>query len=116
MTEDTARRSIDWLHETGCRAVALMGGEVLLRPQFAHKVVYYAARRGFSVQVTTHGRRLRREVIDQLRDAGVAAVELSVSSDGDCQKLSQALRQDQPAIAHPLRQQHLYGSAVCIEI
>jgi sulfatase maturation enzyme AslB (radical SAM superfamily) len=35
MTEDAARRPIDWL-----------GGEVLLRPRFAHKVVYYAARKG----------------------------------------------------------------------
>ena len=116
MTEDTARRSIDWLHDTGCRAVALMGGEVLLRPQFAHKVVYYAAKRGFSVQVTTHGRRLQREVIDQLGDASVAAVELSVSSDADCQKLSQALRQNQPALAYLLEQQHLYGFAVLFGI
>jgi sulfatase maturation enzyme AslB (radical SAM superfamily) len=26
MTEDVARRSIDWLHDTGCRVLALMGG------------------------------------------------------------------------------------------
>ena len=31
MTEDVARRSIDWLHDHGCRVVALMGGEPLLR-------------------------------------------------------------------------------------
>jgi len=45
MTEDLARRSIDWLYETGCRVLALMGGEVLLRPQFVHKVVDYAAQK-----------------------------------------------------------------------
>jgi len=45
MTEDVARRSIDWLHDHGCRVLALMGGEPLLRPQFAHKVVYYAGKR-----------------------------------------------------------------------
>jgi sulfatase maturation enzyme AslB (radical SAM superfamily) len=39
MTEDVARRSIDWLYDHGCRVLALMGGEPLLRPQFAHKVV-----------------------------------------------------------------------------
>ena len=44
MTEDTARRVIDWLHDRGCRVLALMGGEPLLRPQFAQKVVYYAAK------------------------------------------------------------------------
>jgi MoaA/NifB/PqqE/SkfB family radical SAM enzyme len=46
MTEDVARRSIDWLYDHGCRVLALMGGEPLLRPQFAHKVVYYAAKKG----------------------------------------------------------------------
>ena len=59
MTEDTAVRAIDWLHETGCRVLALMGGEVLLRPQFAHKVVHYAANKGFFVYVPTNGRLMR---------------------------------------------------------
>jgi sulfatase maturation enzyme AslB (radical SAM superfamily) len=40
ITEDVARRSIDWLHDTGCRVLALMGGEPLLRPDFAHKIIY----------------------------------------------------------------------------
>ena len=53
MTEDIARRSIDWLHSTTCRVLALMGGEVLLRPRFAHKVIYYAAKRGFWVYLPT---------------------------------------------------------------
>ena len=39
MTEDVARRSIDWLHDSGCRVLALMGGEPLLRPDFTRKVV-----------------------------------------------------------------------------
>ena len=47
MTEDTARRTIDWLYDTGCRVLALMGGEPLLRPDFAHKVCYFAAKKGF---------------------------------------------------------------------
>ena len=47
MTEDVARRSIDWLHDNGCRVLALMGGEPLLRPDFVHKVVCYAAKKGF---------------------------------------------------------------------
>jgi MoaA/NifB/PqqE/SkfB family radical SAM enzyme len=40
MTEDIARRSIDWLYDHGCRVVGLMGGEPLLRSDFAHKVTY----------------------------------------------------------------------------
>ncbi|MCU1340057.1 MAG: Radical domain heme biosynthesis protein [Bryobacterales bacterium] len=42
MTEDIAKRSIDWLRDTGAGVLALMGGEPLLRPQFAHNVCYYA--------------------------------------------------------------------------
>ncbi|MGE5604039.1 MAG: hypothetical protein ACM30E_13390, partial [Nitrososphaerales archaeon] len=38
MSEDIARRSVDWLHERGCRTLALIGGEPLLRPALAHKV------------------------------------------------------------------------------
>jgi sulfatase maturation enzyme AslB (radical SAM superfamily) len=42
MSEDVARRSIDWVHDHGGRVLALMGGEPLLRPKFVHKVVYHA--------------------------------------------------------------------------
>ena len=47
MTEDTARRAIDWLHSTPCRVLAPTGGEPLLRPDFVHKVIYYAAKKDF---------------------------------------------------------------------
>ena len=46
MTEEIAKRSIDWLRDSGAGVLALMGGEPLLRPQFAHKVCYYAAKKG----------------------------------------------------------------------
>ena len=49
MTEDVARRSIDWLESTGCRVLALMGGEPLLRPGYVHKVVYYAAKKVWGI-------------------------------------------------------------------
>jgi sulfatase maturation enzyme AslB (radical SAM superfamily) len=74
MTEDVARRSIDWLHDSGCRVLALMGGEPLLRPDFAHKVVYYAAKKGFWVYIGTNGRLLRPDVADRLGDAGVRSL------------------------------------------
>jgi molybdenum cofactor biosynthesis enzyme MoaA len=64
MTEDTARRSIDWLHSLGNRVLALMGGEPLLRPRFVHKVVHYAAKRCFFVYLPTNGRLMKPEVID----------------------------------------------------
>src|SRR3972149_4041677 len=38
MTEEMARRSVDWLESLGNRVLALMGGEPLLRPHFVHKI------------------------------------------------------------------------------
>ncbi len=80
MTEDIARRSIDWLHDHGCRVLALMGGEPLLRPQFVHKVVYYAAKKGFWIYIATNGRLLRPEVADRLGDAGVAIFNFALDA------------------------------------
>ncbi len=80
MTEDVALRSIDWLHDHGCRVLALMGGEPLLRPDFAHKVVYYAAKKGFWIYIGTNGRLLRPEVADRLGDAGVAIFNFALDS------------------------------------
>src|SRR5580704_6132082 len=69
MMEDTARRAIDWLHETTCRVLAPTGGEPLLRPDFVHKVVYYAAKKDFWVYLATNGRLMRPPVIDHLHPA-----------------------------------------------
>lgn len=116
MTEDTARRSIDWLHQTGCRVLALMGGEVLLRPQFAHKVVHYAASKGFWVYVPTNGRLMRREVVDWLGDAGVATVNLAVDSLEDRKELPKALAPIRPYFDYLIRKQYVYGFSVFFNI
>ena len=79
MSEDIARRSIDWLHDHGCRVLALMGGEPLLRPDFAHKIIYYAAKKGFWIYLPTNGRLLWPKVIDKVADAGVSTINLAFS-------------------------------------
>jgi MoaA/NifB/PqqE/SkfB family radical SAM enzyme len=116
MTEDTARRSIDWLHDTGCRVLALMGGEVLLRPQFVHKVVYYAAKRGFFIYVPTNGRLMRPEVIDRLGDAGVATVNLAVDSVEDRPELPKALEPIRPYFEYLIKKQYVYGFSTFFNI
>jgi MoaA/NifB/PqqE/SkfB family radical SAM enzyme len=116
MTEDTARRAIDWLHDTGCRVLALMGGEVLLRPQFVHKVVYYAARKGFWVYVPTNGRLMRPEVVDRLGDAGVATINLAVDSVEDRKELPKALQPIRPYFDYLIKKQYVYGYSVFFNI
>ncbi len=112
MTEDTARRSIDWLHDRGCRVLALMGGEPLLRPQFVHKVVYYAAKKGFWVYIATNGRLLRPDVADRLGDAGVAIFNFALDSWDLKPSLPKALIPSQRNLEHVLRKQYVYNYMV----
>jgi hypothetical protein len=80
MTEDTARRAIDWLATTPARVLASTGGEPLLRPDFVHKVMYYAAKKDFWVYLATNARLLRPEVTDRLADAGIATINFAVDA------------------------------------
>jgi MoaA/NifB/PqqE/SkfB family radical SAM enzyme len=112
MTEDVARRSIDWLHDHGCRVLALMGGEPLLRPQFAQKVVYYAAKKGFWVYIATNGRLLRPEVADRLGDAGVAIFNFALDAWDLKPSLPKALVPVRKNLEHILRKQYAYDYMV----
>jgi MoaA/NifB/PqqE/SkfB family radical SAM enzyme len=116
MTEDVARRSIDWLHDHGCRVLALMGGEPLLRPQFAHKVVYYAAKKGFWIYIGTNGRLLRPEVADRLGDAGVAVLNFALDSWDVKPGLPKALVPSQKNLEYVLNKQYVYGYMVFFNI
>src|SRR5271165_908537 len=109
MTEDIARRSIDRLYDQGCRVLALMGGEPLLRPQFAHKVVYYAAKKGFFIYIGTNGRLLRPEVIDRLGDAGVGVFNLALDAWDEKPGLPKALVPIQKNFEYLMRKQYVYG-------
>ncbi len=112
MTEDVALRSIDWLHDHGCRVLALMGGEPLLRPQFIHKVVHYAAKKGFWIYVGTNGRLLRPEVADRLADAGVAIFNFALDSWDLKPSLPKALVPARANLEHVMRKQYVYGYMV----
>lgn len=116
MTEDIARRSIDWLHSTTCRVLALMGGEVLLRPDFAHKVIYYAAKRGFWVYLPTNGRLMKPDVIDRVADAGVATVNLAVDAWDVKPGLPKAMVPIRQYFEHLVRKQYKYGYSVFLNI
>jgi MoaA/NifB/PqqE/SkfB family radical SAM enzyme len=116
MTEDTARRAIDWLSETGCRVLALMGGEVLLRPAFVHKVVYYAAKKGFWTYVPTNGRLMRPDVIDRLADAGVALFNLAVDVVDEKPGLPKALAPIRAQYEYLIKKQYRYGYMVFFNI
>ena len=116
MTEDVAKRSIDWLHSTTCRVLALMGGEPLLRPQFAHKVIYYAAKKDFWVYLPTNARLMRPDVTDRVLDAGVAIVNFAVDAVDEKPGLPKALNPVRKNFDYLMRKQYKYGAAVFFNI
>jgi MoaA/NifB/PqqE/SkfB family radical SAM enzyme len=116
MTEDTAKRSVDWLHDTGCRVLALMGGEPLLRPDFAHKIIYYAAKKDFWIYLPTNGRLLRPEVIDKVADAGVATVNLAVDAWDIKPGLPKAMVPIRSHFDYLVKKQYKYGYSVFLNI
>jgi MoaA/NifB/PqqE/SkfB family radical SAM enzyme len=116
MSEDVARRSIDWIHDHGGRVLALMGGEPLLRPQFVHKVVDYAAKKGFWIYVATNGRLLRPEVADRLGDAGMAVLNIAMDAWDVKPGLPKALVPIQKNVEHVLRKQYAYRYMVFFNI
>lgn len=97
-------------------AVRLMGGEPLLRPPFAHKVVYYAAQKGFWVYLPTNGRLLRPEVTDRLADAGVAVINLAVNVVEEKPGLPKALNPIRSYFDYLIKKQYRYGYAVFFNI
>jgi MoaA/NifB/PqqE/SkfB family radical SAM enzyme len=112
MSEDVATRSIDWLHDHGCRVLALMGGEPLLRPDFAHKVVYYAAKKGFWIYIGTNGRLLRPEVTDRLADAGAAIFNFALDAWDEKPSLPKAVVPAKKNLDYLIGRQYLYGYMV----
>jgi MoaA/NifB/PqqE/SkfB family radical SAM enzyme len=116
MTEEVARASIDWLHSTTCRVLALMGGEVILRPPFVHKVVYYAAKKGFWIYIPTNGRLLKPDVIDRLADAGVATFNLAVDAVEEKPGLPKALAPIRRSFEYLVKKQYRYGYTVFFNI
>src|SRR5215813_6429928 len=112
MSEDVARRAIDWLHDHGCRVLALMGGEPLLRPHFAHKVVYYAAKKGFWVYIGTNGRLLRPDVANRLGDAGTAVFNFALDAWDEKPGLPKALIPARKNLEYLTRKQYVYGYMV----
>jgi MoaA/NifB/PqqE/SkfB family radical SAM enzyme len=116
MSEDTAKRSVDWLHGTGCRVLAYMGGEPLLRPDFVHRITYYAAKKNFWIYLPTNARLLRTNVVDKLADAGVSTFNIAVDAVDVKPGLPKALVPIRKQFDYLIRKQYSYGYSVFLNI
>ena len=116
MTEDVAKRSIDWLHGTGNRVLAFMGGEPLLRPDLIHRITAYAAKKDFWIYLPTNARLLSLPVIDKLADAGMSTFNIAVDSVGLKKSLPKALAPIRKQVDYLIRKQYDYGYSVFLNI
>ena len=116
ISEQVAKAAIDWLHSGTCRALALMGGEVMLRPKLVHKVIYYARKKGFFTYIPTNGRLLTPEWIDKIGDAGVSTFNLAVDAVDEKPGLPKALNPIRKQFEHLVKKQYRYGYTVFFNI
>ena len=113
MTEETAIQSIDWLKSVGCRVIAIMGGEPLLRRDFILKVVDYGTKNGFFVYLPTNGILMNEDFIDKVGDRGVAAINLAVDSLDEKPGLAKNFRRIEKQFKYLVQQQRKYGYMNC---
>jgi hypothetical protein len=83
---------------------------------FAHKVVYYAAKKGFWVYIETNGRLLRPDVADRLGDAGVAVFTFALDAWDLKPGLPKALVPARNNLEYVLRKQYVYDYMVFFNI
>jgi MoaA/NifB/PqqE/SkfB family radical SAM enzyme len=114
--EEVALRAIDWLDEIGCRALAIMGGEPLLRPGMLCRVIAAAASRGFFVYLPTNGRLLTPALVDRLGEAGVATVNLAMDCVNPKPGLPKAYAPIRASFEYLVKMQYRYGYTVFLNI
>jgi MoaA/NifB/PqqE/SkfB family radical SAM enzyme len=116
MTDDTAKRSIDWPHGTGCRVLAYMRGEPLLRPDLIQGITCYAAKRDFWIYLPTNARLLRIDVINKLADAGISTFNIPVDAVDINKGVAESAGAHPETIRLPGSKQYGYGFSVFLNI
>ena len=116
MTLETARSSMDWLKTVGCRVLAIMGGEPLVRKDFILEVIRYGSRNGFFIYLPTNGYLMDRKFIDEAGLAGVTAINLAVDCVAPRKGLPKALLAIEPQFRYLVGQQKKYGFIIFFNI
>ncbi|MBW1709725.1 MAG: radical SAM protein [Deltaproteobacteria bacterium] len=116
MTLETAKSSMDWLKSIGCRVIALMGGEPLVRRDFILDVIRYGASNGLFMYLPTNGYLMDKAFIDEMGKAGVAAVNLAVDCVSPRKGLPKALMSIEPQFRYLIEKQTKYGYIIFFNI
>jgi len=116
MTFETAVKAVDWLDSLGCRVLAYMGGEPLVRKDFIIELTEYAVRKGFFVYLPTNGILLDEEFINAIGKAGVATINLAVDVVEPKEGLPKALSRIRDQLEYLIAKEPEYGYITFLNI
>ena len=116
MTMKTAKDAVDWLHSVGCRILAYMGGEPLVRKSFIIDLTRCAVKKGFFVYLPTNGLLLDNDFIDEIGKAGVSAINLAVDGIEKNNDLPKYLNRIMPQFEYLVQQENRYGYITFLNI
>jgi len=108
MTMDTAKDAVKWLRSVGCRVLAYMGGEPLVRKNFVIELTRHAVRNGFFVYLPTNGILMDEAFIDEIGKAGVSVINLAVDAVDGYRGIPKHFRGIQSQFEYLVRQEKKY--------
>ena len=108
MTLEVAKKSVDLLRAKGCRVLAYMGGEPLLRKNFIIDLTRYAHERDFYIYLPTNGILMDEAFVDEIGDAGVAAVNIAIDAVNGYEGLPKAFNRIKSQFEYLVKQAKRY--------
>ena len=109
MPLEMAKDAVDWLHSVGCRVLAYMGGEPLVRKDFIIELTRYAKEKGFFVYLPTNGILMDKAFVDEIGKVGVAAINLAVDAVDGYEGIPKALSRIKSNFEYLVQQEKNYG-------
>ncbi|MEJ2656860.1 MAG: radical SAM protein [Desulfobacterales bacterium] len=108
MTMDTAKDAVNYLKSVGCRVLAYMGGEPLIRKDFIIELTRYAVENGFFVYLPTNGILMDEAFIDEIGEAGVSVINLAVDAMNRYQGIPKYFNRIKSQFEYLVQQQNKY--------
>jgi MoaA/NifB/PqqE/SkfB family radical SAM enzyme len=109
MSMEMAKDAVDFLHHHGCRVLAYMGGEPLVRKQYIIDLTRYAVQKGFFVYLPTNGILMDGNFIDEIGKAGVSTINLAVDAVNSYSGLPKYFNRIKTQFDYLVQQEKKYG-------
>ena len=116
MTLQVAKDAVNWLQSVGCRVLAYMGGEPLIRKDFLIELTRYAAEKGFFVYLPTNGILMNEAFIDEIGKAGISVINLAVDAIDHYKGIPKYLNRINSQFQYLIKQQKRYNYITFLNI